>query len=191
VTDHKSLSHLQDQSLSTEMQRKTMVKLVGLQFKLQYRKGPNNKATDALSRVGHNFALQSSSMVVPVWLQEGTNAYATDPTAQRLLHELAIVSPNEEGYSLSQGLIRYKKKIWIATNSALQTKIISAFHASAIGGHSRIQATLQRVNKLFWWKSLKQDVTSFIQQCNTCQQAKHESCKTPRLLNPLPIPENV
>jgi hypothetical protein len=105
VTDHKSLSHLQDQSLSTEMQRKTMVKLVGLQFKLQYRKGPNNKAANALSRVGHNFALQSSSMVVPVWLQEVTNAYATDPTAQRLLQELAIVSPNEEGYSLSQGLI--------------------------------------------------------------------------------------
>jgi cytochrome c1 len=187
VTDHKSLSHLQDQSLSTEMQSKTMVKLVGLQFKLQYRKGPNNKAANALSRVGHNFALQSSSMVVPVWLQEVTNAYATDPTAQRLLQELAIVSPNEEGYSL----FRYKKKIWIATNSALQTKIISAFHASAIGGHSGIQATLQRVSKLFWWKSLKQDVTSFIQQCNTCQQAKHESCKTPRLLNPLPIPENV
>jgi hypothetical protein len=33
-TYHKSLCHLQGQSLSTEMQRKAMVKLVGFQFKL-------------------------------------------------------------------------------------------------------------------------------------------------------------
>jgi hypothetical protein len=33
-TDHKSLCHLQDQTLSTEMQRKAMTKLAGLQFKL-------------------------------------------------------------------------------------------------------------------------------------------------------------
>jgi hypothetical protein len=47
VTDHKSLCHLQDQSLSIEMQRKAMVKLVGLQFKLQYKRGPDNKVADA------------------------------------------------------------------------------------------------------------------------------------------------
>jgi hypothetical protein len=33
-TDHKSLCHLQDQSLSTELQRKAMVKMAGLQFTL-------------------------------------------------------------------------------------------------------------------------------------------------------------
>jgi hypothetical protein len=32
--DHKSLCHLQDQSLSTDMQRKAMTKLAVLQFKL-------------------------------------------------------------------------------------------------------------------------------------------------------------
>jgi hypothetical protein len=132
------------------MQRKAMVKLVGLQFKLHYRKGPDNKAADALSRVGHNFALQSSTVAMHVWLQEVTNAYATDPTSQRLLQELGVVSPNEEGYFLDQGLIRYTKKIWITKNSTLQIKIISAFHASTIGGYFGIQATLQRLSKLFW-----------------------------------------
>jgi hypothetical protein len=32
-TDHQSLCHLQDQTLSTELQRKAMRKLAGLQFK--------------------------------------------------------------------------------------------------------------------------------------------------------------
>jgi hypothetical protein len=189
VTDHKSLCYLQDQSLSTKMQRKAMVKLAGLQFKLQYKRGPDNKVADALSRLGHNFAIQSTFVVVPVWLQEITNSYAVDPAAHKVLHELAVKSPNADGYSLSQGLIKFKKRIWIASNSALQTKIISAFHASAIGGHSGIQATYKIINKLFCWKGLKQDVTSFVQQC-VCQQTKHENCKTPGLLNPLPIPEN-
>jgi hypothetical protein len=65
-TYHKSLCHLQDQSLSTEMLRKAMTKLVGLQFKLKYKKGAENRATDALSRVSHSYSLQSSSVVVPV-----------------------------------------------------------------------------------------------------------------------------
>jgi hypothetical protein len=54
-TDHKSLCHLQDQSLSIEMQCKAMSKMAGLQFKLQYKKGPENNAADALSRAAHNF----------------------------------------------------------------------------------------------------------------------------------------
>jgi hypothetical protein len=62
-----------------------------------------------LSRVGHNFAIPSTFVVVPVWLQEVNNAYAADPIAQRLLQELVVASPNEEGYSLSHGRIRYKK----------------------------------------------------------------------------------
>jgi hypothetical protein len=48
--DHKSLCHLQDQSLSTKMQRKAMTKLASLQFKLQYKKGYENTIVDALSR---------------------------------------------------------------------------------------------------------------------------------------------
>jgi hypothetical protein len=38
-TNHKSLCHLQDQNLFTDMQRKAKSKLAGLQFTLQYKKG--------------------------------------------------------------------------------------------------------------------------------------------------------
>jgi hypothetical protein len=37
-TDHQSLCHLQDQTLSTELQRKAMRKLARLQFKFDYKK---------------------------------------------------------------------------------------------------------------------------------------------------------
>jgi hypothetical protein len=66
-----------------------------------------------------------------------------------------VVGSNSEGYELHQGLIKFKGKIWIGANVGLQTKLIQAFHASALGGHSRIHTTYQRINKLFTWPGLK------------------------------------
>ena len=85
ITDHKSLAYLNEQNLCSEMQRKAMTRLMGLQFKIIYRKGKENVATDALSRVAHLLALQAVSSVQPAWIQEVLNSYTTDPQAQQLL----------------------------------------------------------------------------------------------------------
>ncbi|KAK1669332.1 hypothetical protein QYE76_057491 [Lolium multiflorum] len=52
-TDHHSLSYLDDQTLQSPLQRKAIARLMGLQFKIVYRQGAENKAADALSRIGH------------------------------------------------------------------------------------------------------------------------------------------
>lgn len=186
-TDHQSLCQLGDQILTTDLQKKAMTKLVGLQFQFQYKKGCDNKAVDALSRVGHLLAVNSLSHSQPVWLQEVINSYAVHTHAQALL-QLAISAIHPDNYVLKDGVITQAGRIWIGANAALKTKLISAFHASAIGGHSGIQATFQRVKKLFVWQGMKQDVAEFVQQYKVCQQAKHAHCKFPGLLNPLPVP---
>lgn len=57
LTDHKSLSYLTEQNLHSEMQRKAMTRLMGLQFKIVYKKGKENVAAYALSKVAHLHAL--------------------------------------------------------------------------------------------------------------------------------------
>jgi hypothetical protein len=166
-----------------------MTKLVGLPFRFQFKKGAANKAADALSRVGHMFSLQAVSTAQPVWLQEVLNSYVVDVAAQLLLQKLAIDPTAEPPYSLENGLIKYKGKIWVGSNAGLQTKLIEAFHSSPIGGHSGIQASYQRVKKLFHWTGIKEAVANFVQQCQICQQAKHEHCKYPGLLSPLKVPD--
>lgn len=44
------------------------------------------------------------------------------------------------------------------------------------------------MKKLFIWTGLKKSVEEFVQQCVTCQQAKHEHCAYPGLLQPLSLP---
>ena len=171
VTDHKSLCSLGEQQLDTELQR-----------------GVDNGAADALSRVGHLLSLDAISVCQPQWLQEVANSYETDADAQDLLQRLAVFSPDEHGYELRQGVIRLQDRLWIGANTALQTKLISAFHASAIGGHSGVTTTYQRLKKLFAWRGLKQAVEEFVHQFAVCQHAKHEHIKPPGLLQPLPIP---
>lgn len=187
-TDHQSLSYLTEQHLHSDMQRKAMTRLMGLQFKVVYRKGKENIVADSLSRVGHLCSTTTVSHVQPVWLQELLNSYNTDLAAQDLLAKLALHSPDEAGFSLSQGIIRYNNKIWVANNSALQTKLINSFHSTAVGGHSGSKGTYHRISQLFYWKGLKSAVEDFVRQCSVCQHAKHSNTHPAGLLQPLPIP---
>jgi hypothetical protein len=114
VTDHKSLCNLSDQHLTSELQKKAMAKLGSLQFESKYRRGSDNGAADSLSRVGH-LELQASSCRLD-WIQEVLNSYATDSAVTTLLQELAICSPNAKGYSLDNGIIKYKGRLVIGEN---------------------------------------------------------------------------
>jgi hypothetical protein len=64
-TGHHTLTYLEEQTLQSEMQRKAMARLMGLQFRIVYRKGTENFAADALSRVGQLFQLQATSEIRP------------------------------------------------------------------------------------------------------------------------------
>lgn len=102
-----------------------------------------------------------------------------------------MVSPNDDGFTLEKGLIRKGPLVWIGNNSALQTKLIAAFHSSAIGGHSGVNATYNRLKRLFMWKGMKTDVDNYVKQCVVCQHAEHSHSHPDGLLQPLPVPVGV
>jgi len=49
-TDLRSLKFLWDQAIATEAQQKWLLKLMGYDFLIEYKKGHDNRAADALSR---------------------------------------------------------------------------------------------------------------------------------------------
>ncbi|KAK1608406.1 hypothetical protein QYE76_032079 [Lolium multiflorum] len=143
VTDQRSLAHLNDQHLHTQWQHKALTKMLGLQYTIVYRKGSENTAADALSRRPQetNGQLAAISSVVPTWLTEIITGYQTDPKAQALLAQLAVHPSGVDDYSLSDGIIRKKGKIWLGCNSELHFRVTEAMHASPTGGHSGFPVT--------------------------------------------------
>lgn len=87
-----------------------------LEFKIQYKQGISNQAADALSRCTPVTTICAISTCTPAWLDNLVQGYATDPLAQQLLVELALHSENEKGYSMTDGVIRYKGRVWLGTN---------------------------------------------------------------------------
>jgi hypothetical protein len=111
-----------------------------------------------------------------------------DSSTKQLLTELSISGSNDKGFSLHNGLIRYKGCIWLGNHTDAHQAILLALHDSGIGGHSGISVTYSKIKALFAWPRMKQDITDYVNKCQVCQQAKSEHSKLPGLLQPLPVP---
>jgi hypothetical protein len=188
VTDHRSLVQLTEQRLHTPWQQKVFTKLIGLQYRIVYRCGVENGAADALSRAPTG-QLTAISGCQPQWVEEVLLSYDNDDHAKDLLIKLSLDSAAVPNFSLRDGLLRYKSRIWVGQNLALQSKIISAVHDTAVGGHSGISVTYSRLKSLFAWRGMKTTVQRYVSACAVCQQAKPDRTKLPGLLQPLPVPD--
>ena len=113
-TDDASLAHLTDQRLHTPCQHKVYTKLMGLQYKIFYKKGCENRVADALSRRPHpDMELHAISSCQPTWILTIVDAYQHDAQAKSILQQLAVDSTSAAGFTLQNGLIRQKGRIWI------------------------------------------------------------------------------
>lgn len=60
-TDQQSLNYIHDLRLIDGIQHKLLVKLLGFNYKVEYKKGRENKAADSLSRATHSMEVMSLS----------------------------------------------------------------------------------------------------------------------------------
>lgn len=142
-TDHRSLLFLTEQKATAKLQQKVVLKLMDLNFKIQYKQGISNATANALSRcfAPLSESVNAISTCSPSWIEKLQEGYLDDAVAQQLLIELTILSPNDKGYYLQDGIIRLHGKVWVGTNKLAQQHIMQALRASGLGGHSRMQAT--------------------------------------------------
>jgi hypothetical protein len=188
-TDQKSLIHLNEQRLNTPWQQKVFTKLLGLQYKIIYKQGTDNRVADALSRKAHDTnSCCALSVAMPQWCQSLMDGYLQDEETKVLLTKLAVDNSAVPNFSLRDGILRFKGRVWVGHNVPLQQAILSAMHNSPVGGHSGIPVTYQRIKHLFAWPGLKKSVQQFVSVCSVCLQAKPDRSPYPGLLQPLPVP---
>lgn len=178
---------MNEQRLHTPWQHKVFTKLLGLQYRIQYRPGTKNRVVDALSR-RIDPECHAVLVVVPQWLLDVQSSYSQDTAAQSLLSKLAIAPSVVPHFTLVDGLLKYKGRIWVGADDQLKTRILTALHCSPVGGHSGAPVTYRRVKSMFAWAKLRQSVHEFVQQCQICLQAKPDRSAYPGKLQPLPVP---
>lgn len=192
-TDQQSLKHLLEQKVGTPLQQKWITKLLGYDFVVEYKQGRENKVVDALSRrhEGEEELGEFAAISFPIatWLENLKLTYPQDSQIQDFLGQLQEGKLDPLKYTLVNGVLHYKGRIYIGDNPLFKDRILQMTHNSPIGGHYGYEKTYQRIKREFYWKGLKKEVRQYIKHCWICQQNKHETVLPAGLLQPLPIPE--
>lgn len=69
--------------------------------------------------------------------------------------------------------------------------MLQELHDGVLGGHSGQETALKRIKQFFFWPALKNDVTLYVQECDTCQRVKTGNQFPGGLLQPLPVPTQI
>lgn len=185
-TDQQSLRFMTTQRLTEGIQHKLLLKLLEFDYTIEYKKGKENLAADALSR--RDSQCNAITVCVPEWMEDVKLSNVEDRDSSKLLKKLAQdVGPNPQ-FTLKDGLIKHGNKIYVGATTNMRLQLLETFHQSALGGHSATKATYQRIKRIFCWPHLKQMVEKFVAECAVCQLVKVQHTHPAGLLQPLPIP---
>lgn len=185
-TDQQSLRFMTTKRLTEGIQHKLLLKLLEFDYTIEYKKGKENIAADALSR--RDVHCHSLTVCVPEWLEDVKQSYVQDKDSDKLLQKIAKDVAEHPQYSIKEGIIRHGSKIYVGASTNMRLSLLENFHQSALGGHSGTKATYQRIKRVFCWPNLKRMVEKFVAECPTCQLIKVEHTHPAGLLKPLPIP---
>ena len=83
----------------------------------------------------------------PTWLEELKSSYATDAEVQGILQTLHTNFATAGKFSLQNGVLLYKGRIYLGPNCGLQPKVMSLVHDSPLGGNSGYLKTFHRAKR--------------------------------------------
>lgn len=190
-TDQKSLKFLLEQREINMEYQKWLTKILGFDFDIHYKPGMENKTADALSRKNPVTELFAVSVPVSIQLEEVGTEVERDAELSKVVEELRKDPKTHPEYALVQGRLLRQGKLVIPKTSRLIGLILHEFHDSKYGGHGGVLKTQKRIGALIFWPGMMTDIRRYVAACQVCQRHKYSTLAPGRLLQPLPIPNNV
>lgn len=90
-------------------------------------------------------------------------------------------------WSVQAGLYYFKGRLYVASD-AVQMALLREAHDSPTAGHSRVQRTVDVLQRQYYWPGICRQVRGYIHDCDLCQRIKASCAKPAGLLQPLPMP---
>nr|GEV76162.1 reverse transcriptase domain-containing protein [Tanacetum cinerariifolium] len=128
-TNHSSLKYLLDQRITTPTQMKWLLKLIGFDYEIQFKKGVENVSTDALSRIQ------------TTWVEDLELQAKVQKLKQGISVKNSYVWVNEQ--------LRRKGKLVVGKDDAVRTELLNYFYRGPVGGHGKnvIMVVVDRLSK--------------------------------------------
>ena len=77
-----------------------------------------------------------------------------------------------------QGVVRFKNRLVVPSSEELRIKILDEAHNSKLSIHLGSNKMYHDLRHLYWWSNMKQDITQYITECDTCGRVKADHMRT-------------
>ncbi|KAG1135732.1 hypothetical protein G6F38_012573 [Rhizopus arrhizus] len=172
-TDHVALKSI----LATKDPKGRIARMIvdiwSYEFTVCYRKGIDNSDADAMSRI------QVPEKVIQINSQENKftslkemkDAQLEEPYLKEMIEgTVKVTFP----FALKGGLvcfIKYDPPVLVIPKK-MQEKFLTAIHEHITSGHTGRDKTLEKAKANGYWKTINEDVKTFVKKCTKCQMYK-------------------
>jgi hypothetical protein len=103
---------------------------------------------------------------IPLWINEVLDSYIEDKKCKELEEQLRISPTAIPNFTLVNGILQYKGKIFIGSTTDVRKKLLESFHNSALGGHLGERVTYSKLKSLFYYHGMKGDTSEYVKSCS-------------------------
>jgi hypothetical protein len=169
---HYNLKFLLDQRLTTILQHQWANKLIGFDFRFEFRPSAGNVVADTLSYRDIEMTAELAAILAPslAVLDDLRHEHAIDHALQALMKQV-LDGEKGEHWQIVDGLITSRCKVFVPAESPALPGLLAHAHGC---GHEGTEKTLHRFRVDFQVPDAHVAVHDFVHACLTYQRNKTE-----------------